>query len=265
MLHAVFVPTILQLSPVWLTTLIVFVLIIVSYIVGNKIRLNRNKRLPALAEIDTGKMSGILIGLLGFLLAFTFGMANSRYDKRRELIIQEANDIGTAFLRTKVLPDSMQKIITPLFNAYLDARIDFSTGEFDLVRLERDFIKADSIGKEIWRTSVNFTDEKDAMLRMNTMIPALNAMIDITTTRRSAGESTIPDSILYFLFMLAFCSAFLLGYESKGKVDGFILGVFTIMISFTIFTILDLDRPRGGFITTSVANQKLIELQGTFK
>jgi hypothetical protein len=232
---------------------------------GNKVRKSRNRKHPELADTDTGKISGILIGLLGFLLAFTFGMANSRYDKRRELIVQEANDIGTAFLRTKTLPDSMQKIITPVFNNYLDARIAFSTGDVDYPRLVRDYMRADSIGKEIWAICVNYTSERDAMLRMNTLIPALNNMIDITNTRRLAGESTIPDSILYFLFVLCFCSAFLLGYESKGSIDWVVLSTFTVMISVTIFTILDLDRARSGFINMDVANQKIIELRGTFK
>lgn len=256
--------SILQISPSWVTAMIIFILSIAFYLAGHKTRIRRNRKYSDLADTDTGKISGILIGLLGFLLAFTFGMANSRFDHRRTLIVEEANDIGTAFLRTKTLPDSMQKILTPAFNQYLEARIEFSTGEVDYQRLLRDYNEADSIGKAIWNICVNYTSERDAMIRINTLIPALNDMIDITTSRRAAGEATIPDSILYFLFVLCFCSAFILGYESKGRIDWVVLSTYSIMISITVFTILDLDKPRSGFITMDVAVQKMIDLRGTF-
>src|SRR4051812_8144613 len=107
-----FTPSFLQISPAWLVSLIVFVLIGSSYVVGHRLQSKKSKIDPQFAERDSGKISGILIGLLGFLLAFTFGMSNARFDKRRDLTVQEANNIGTAFLRTKAYPDSVQKILT---------------------------------------------------------------------------------------------------------------------------------------------------------
>jgi hypothetical protein len=96
------------------------------------------------------------------------------------------------------------------------------------------------------------------------MIPALNAMIDITTTRRSAGESTIPRSIMYFLFALSLCSAFLVGYDTKGQSDRIVVFGFATILSITIFMIVDLDRPRSGLINLDVANEKIIELRSMF-
>jgi len=96
------------------------------------------------------------------------------------------------------------------------------------------------------------------------MIPALNDMIDITTTRRAAGESTIPDSILYFLFILCISAAFLLGYDHKNKIDWIVVIGFAILLSATIFTIIDLDRPRSGLINMDSPNQKIVELRDMF-
>ena len=97
------------------------------------------------------------------------------------------------------------------------------------------------------------------------MIPALNAMIDITTTRRAAGEATIPDSIVYFLLILCIGSAFLLGYDNKNKIDWIVVMGLAIMLSLTVFNIIDLDRPRSGLINMNKPNQKIVELRGMFK
>ena len=89
-------------------------------------------------------------------------------------------------------------------------------------------------------------------------------MIDITMTRRAFGEATIPDSIMYFLFILCFCSAFLLGYDFKDKIDWVVVIGFAVVLSATIFTILDLDRPRSGLIDMDGPNQKIVELREMF-
>jgi hypothetical protein len=263
-----FNPTTLQIAPAWLVALIIFCLIILFYLIGHFFQAKRNRKDPELAKADLGKMSGILIGLLAFLLAFTFGMSNSRYDKRRELTIEEANDISTAYLRTKAYPDSLQKLLTPAFNEYLEARIAFSTANLnetsDLATLERDYLKADSIGKKIWDIAVSYVPVNSVRVTASQLLPALNAMIDITTSRRAAGEETVPDPILYFLFILSFCASFLLGYETRRITEWVILTVYAVMISLTIFIILDLDRPRSGIIKMERPIQKVIELRGTF-
>src|SRR5688572_16027095 len=87
------------------------------------------------------------------------------------------------------------------------------------------------------------------------LIPALNDMIDITATRRAAGQATVPDSIMYFLFILCFCSAFLLGYDTKAKIDWIVVVGFAIMLSSTVFNIIDLDRPRSGSIDMNTAKR----------
>jgi hypothetical protein len=89
-------------------------------------------------------------------------------------------------------------------------------------------------------------------------------MIDITTTRRAAGEATVPDSIMYFLFILCFCAAFLLGYDNKYKIDWIVVTGFALMLSITVYTIIDLDRPRSGLINMDAPNEKIIELREMF-
>lgn len=126
------------------------------------------------------------------------------------------------------------------------------------------YIMAGEISTKIWSVATTYAKVDPITTKTSELIPALNAMIDITTTRRAAGEATIPDSIMYFLFTLCICSAFLLGYDRKNNFDWIVVIGFAIMLSATVFTIIDLDRPRSGLINMDVPNQKIVELLELF-
>lgn len=214
---------------------------------------------------DLGAINGTLLGLLALLLAFTFGMSNSRYDTRRQLVIEEANAIGTVILRTDVYPDSIRVLMRSHLKDYVEARIAFYESRMDIKRIVETYQQGDAIGKQLWSLTADYAKQDPTTTRTSELIPALNAMIDITTTRRAAGEATIPDSIMYFLFILCLCSAFLLGYDHKNKFDWIMVIGFALMLSSTIFTIIDLDRPRSGLIDMDVPNQKIKELREMFR
>src|SRR6187399_822560 len=90
---------------------------------GRRIGVRRRARDPEGAEIGLGTINGAVFGLMGLLIAFTFSGAASRFDKRRELVVQEANNIGTAYLRLDLLPASAQPALRERFRRYVDARI----------------------------------------------------------------------------------------------------------------------------------------------
>lgn len=220
---------------------------------------------PDQTKVDLAAINGTLLGLLGLLLAFTFSMASSRFDSRRQLVIEEANDIGTVILRTDLYPDSMRQILRSNLKEYLNQRIAFYEAGMDIEEAMGHYTQAAEIGNTIWLSVANYSKIDKMVARTQQMVPALNAMIDITTTRRAAGEATIPDSIMYFLLVLCCGSAFLLGYDHKHKIDWIVVIGFAIMLSATVFTIMDLDRPRNGLINMDVPNQKMIELREMFE
>lgn len=257
--------TILQRSPIYLVVAILFVLIFLFYLLGYRVRKGVIRRNPEQSMAELGAINGTLLGLLGLLLAFTFGMASSRFDTRRQLVIEEANDIGTVILRTDFFPDSTRRLLRGTLKEYVEARIAFYQAGMNINQAVRYYLKADSISKVTWSIVTKYAEQDNVTTRTSELVPALNAMIDITTTRRAAGESTIPDSIMYFLFSLCLCSAFLLGYDNKLKIDWIVVGGFAIMLSVTVLTILDLDRPRGGLINMNATNQKIVELRQMFE
>jgi hypothetical protein len=255
----------LQATPTYLIAFIILALIIAFYLLGYRLRGRAVLKNPKAQLPDLGALNGTLLGLLGLMLAFTFGMSNSRYDTRRKLVVEEANYIGTAVLRTDIYPDSIRRILRAHFKRYVKARIAHYQSGMNMEKTMENYAKADSIGKEIWTIAASYAKVDNITTRTSELLPALNNMIDITTTRRAAGEATIPDSIMYFLFILCFCSAFLLGYDNKNKIDWIGVMGLAVMLSSTVFTIIDLDRPRSGLIKMDKANQKMVELLRLFE
>jgi hypothetical protein len=254
----------LQRADAWVVALVMFILIFGFYFLGHRLRRISIQKNPKDETIDLGAVNGMLLGLLGLILAFTFSMANTRFDARRELMIKEANAIGTAILRADLYPDSVRRVLRDVLKAYLNERIIFYEAGMNFQEAKLHYLEADRLGKKAWSTSAAFA-KKDANATIaSELIPALNDMIDITTTRRAAGEETIPDSILYFLFLLCLTSTFLLGYDNKGKADKIVISGLATMLALTLFTIIDLDRPRSGFINLDVPHQKIVELREMF-
>jgi hypothetical protein len=256
--------SLLQLTPSSVIAIIIFFLIVIFFWLGHRTRFNIIQKDPEHAKVDLKAINGMLLGLLGLLLAFTFGMSNSRFNTRRELVIQEANNIGTVILRTDIYPDSVRKLLRSNLKDYLEARIAFYEAGLDIEKIIYYYRQADAIGKKVWSIAAKYAAEDDITTLTSQFIPALSAMIDIATTRRAAGESTIPDSIMYFLFILCCGSSFLLGYDHKEKIDWIIIVGFSIMLSATVFNIIDLDRPRSGLIDMDTPNQKIVELRQLF-
>ena len=219
---------------------------------------------PDHSKIDLGQISGTLLALLGLLLAFTFSMSNSRFDNRRQLVIEEANAIGTVILRTDIYPDSIRKILRANLKEYVDNRIAFYRAGMNMEKTVDYYTKADEVSKKIWSTAASYAKMDNVTTRTSMLIPALNEMIDITTTRRAVGEATIPDSIMYFLFTLCIGAAFLLGYEQREKIDWIVVIGFAAMLSATVFNIIDLDRPRSALINMHKPNEKIVELRQMF-
>lgn len=257
--------SLLQSAPTFLVAIILFILILGFYLLGNYVRSRAVRKNPDLAKIDFGAINGMLLALLGLLLAFTFSMSNSRFDARRQLIIEESNNIGTVILRTDIYPDSVRQLLRSNLKEYVEQRIEFYQVGMNIDKAVRHYLKADSIGKVVWSMVASYAKVDNITTRTSEMIPALNAMIDITTTRRAAGESTIPDLIIYFLFLLCIGSAFLLGYEKPNHIDWIVVIGFGVMLSLTVYAIIDLDRPRSGLIDLDTPHQKIVELRDMFK
>jgi len=208
-----------------------------------------------------------VFALLGLLLGFAFAGAVDRLDKRRDLIVAEANNISTAYLRLDTLAPEDQPVIRELFRQYLEARITV----YRLIDNERDpataFATAESLQAEIWTAAVAAVDRPNRQYAAELVLPAVNDMIDVTTERKVALSTQIPELVLVLLFGVSLFSALLAGtgmsrYGVRHIVHG---SIFAAAVTLTVYTILDLDSPRGGLIRLDAADRVLEELRGSIQ
>lgn len=244
--------------------LALFFLLIIAFIAGFQLRKWKLRRNPSKNKGDMGSISSTLLGLLALILAFTFSMANSRFDTRRDLAVQEANAIGTALLRIGFFPDSIQTEMKATLQKYVEERIGTIESGSDVGKIIKHNANSEALGIVLWNQVTEYAKADPNLVKTSEIVPSLNEMIDLTTSRRAAGEANIPPSIQAFLIILCIASTFLLGYERKDNFDWIIVGGFSLMLSITVFSILDLDRPRSGLVTMDEANSKIIELRGAF-
>jgi len=210
-----------------------------------------------------GAIDGAVFALMGLLTAFTFSGAASRFEDRRHLITQEANDIGTAWMRLDLLPADVQPSLREMFKRYVSVRVvvyrDVTTPGVAAQRLA----ETAELQRQIWAAAVAAVRRPDAAGQAGILVlPALNQMFDITTTRQMATQNHPPDIIYLLLLVLTLLSAFLAGFEFTGDLSGTWLhrGVFALLMAVTLFVIVELEYPRRGFIRIDEADQAISEV-----
>ena len=213
-----------------------------------------------------GLVDGSVFTLLGLLLAFTFSGAATRLDARRQLIVEETNDIGTAYLRLDLLPASAQPALREKFRQYVDSRLAAYRKLPDVAAAREELARSASLQGEIWNQAVAATRAPDTHPdAARLLIPALNSMIDITTTRTMTMQMHPPAIVFVMLVVLALVSSLLAGYGmARGKSRNWIhIICFAIAMSVSVFVILDLEFPRAGWIREDAFDQSLIDLRQT--
>ncbi|HXO74357.1 MAG TPA: hypothetical protein VN824_03985, partial [Puia sp.] len=127
-------------------------------------------------------------------------------------------------------------------------------------------LKSSLYGDSLWRIATAMVRSEDIIKRNSgsLIVAALNDMFDAATSRKASREATIPESILWLLFILCYASAFIVGYGGKQKISWIMVVGFALMVSITVFAILDLDRPHRGLITLDKAEEMILELRGSF-
>jgi len=219
--------------------------------------------LPSVGSLETA-----VFALLGLLIAFTFSGALNRYDVRRAQIVDEANAIGTAWLRIDVLPAAVQPPMRDTFRAYVDARISTYRKLPDLESARLELARSQQLQSVIWSQAVAAAHLPDARPSVEiVLMPALNAMFDITTVRVAATQMHPPAIIYGMLLGLALASALLAGYQAAGAARyDWVHGLgFAAMVSLTLFVILDIEYPRSGWVNLDKIDQLLVNVRAGMK
>ncbi len=212
-----------------------------------------------------GFLLSAIFGLSAFILAFTFGMSAARYSNVRDLIIEEANDIGTALLRSNLYSDSVKDAFHADFKKYIDARLSFYDHVANADLLNKAKLDAEKARTQLWMRAAQQSKQPNMLIPSNNMIPALNNMFDIATTIEMTLYARVPDIVIYMLFILGVVTSFIGGYTSKeiGKKDWIIIVAFALFSSMVTYITLDLGRPMRGIIKGNIGKVAITEISKT--
>jgi hypothetical protein len=208
-------------------------------------------------------LEGAIFGLMGLLLAFTFYGAATRFEVKRQLIVDETNAIGTAYLRIDLLPLSRQEALRDSLRRYLDARLAFYHKLWDASAAKDEASRATAVQREIWSQAVVACREVPSPATTQLVLSSLNAMIDITTTRDVALHTHPPAIIFALLGVLLLICSLLAGFDAaahKSRSPVHMLG-FAAVMAITVYVILDYEYPRAGMIRLESTDQSLVDLR----
>ncbi len=250
--------TILDLVPVPVLLPLTIVLALAAIEIGRWIG-RRRKASGGEDDGPVGASVGATLGLLAFTLAFTFGMAASRFDTRKEMVVQDANAIGTTYLRASLLAEPTASEIRKLLREYVDVRLDAAARPGGVAAaLER----CEQLQGQIWSaTSALVARQQPDLGSSFLFVNALNEMIDVHSMRVAAMRNRIPGTIWFFLFLTAALGMISMGYQSGLTGSRRSVAIVSLAVAFSgvIMLIADLDRPQSGFVR--VSQQSMADLQ----
>jgi hypothetical protein len=211
-------------------------------------------------------MQASIFGLMGLLVAFTFSGAASRFEARRSLIAEEANAIGTAYLRVDLLPVESQPLLRHDFREYVRSRLDVYQNIPDIAATKAALDRSKELQKKVWSDAVHALQgagpsEKTLLLN------SLNEMIDITTLRTVALTTHPPAAVFVMLGLTVIASSALAGYSmsSSGVRHWIFVITFVGALSAAIYTIFDYEFPRFGVIRIDPVDEVLVQTWESMK
>lgn len=254
--------TFLKTVPAWLIAIGIFLLILAINWAGFEYRKYLVNKKPQDVPESLGTLEGSLLGLMALMIAFTFNMATAKFEARRANVVEEANAIETTLLRTDLYPDSLRKGYLPEFDEYIDARHEYFQAGHSDAKIEAAIKKSKEVAGRIWKRTMDNSRLVENKLITQPVIQELNKMIDMIAKREGLREAKVPPLILIMLLLLTLVSAFISGYSHKVRKRNRVMTLaFAIMTTFTIYLILDMDRPRQGLINIDKAEHKILEIK----
>ena len=240
-----------------------FVALLLSLELGRRVRLREIRDKHDVEPARFGIVDGAVFGLMGLLLAFTFAAAGSRFEARRQLLVEEANAVGTAWLRLDLLPDSARRPMQASFRQYVDARLAGYRALPDTARAMREFARAAGMQQSIWSGAIAATEAAPTPAPALLLLPALNDMFDIASTRIAAMRAHLPAVVFGLLCFLVLCCGTLAGYGMtySGPRNWLHSVGFATVFVVTMYVIVDYEFPRWGFINLASLDKPMLEVR----
>lgn len=236
-----------------------FVFLLLAAVIGDTLR----SKVRALKEDERGDFGVVLnatLTLLGLLIGFSFSMAISRYDQRKNYEEAEANAIGTEYARADLLPAADAARVRQLLKKYLDERMLFYTTR-DEARLAKINAETTELQNELW-ASVRLPSMAQPTPVVALAVSGMNDVLNSQGYTQAAWWNRIPTAAWAMMAAIAISCNLLIGYGAHGR-DWRILLIVPVVVSIAFFLIADIDSPHGGAIL--VSPQNLISLSQSLR
>jgi len=231
---------------------------------GRRLGIRRRPKESEGERGSLGTIEGAMFALFGLVMAFTFSGAATRFNEKRALIAVEANSIETAYLRVNLLPQDARPELQELFRRYLDSRLETYRKLPNMEAAEVEMAKSKKLQRDIWTKALAATQLRDSHADAGKLLlPSLNSMIDITTTRGMALQTHPPNVIYVLLFSLGLICALLAGYRMAiGQCRSWLhILSFAVMTVIIVYVIVDVEYPRAGLIRLQAFDQLLVDVR----
>ena len=242
-----------------------FCLMVAATLTGHRVALARSRRADAEASVGTSAVDAAVLGLLGLLIAFWFSSAGTRLDMRRSLIVEEANAIGTAWLRLALLPQDVQPVMRGLFREHVDVRLEQAPAASPDTS-KRLATRADEVQSAIWRQAVEAAPRCESEQAAAILLASLNEMFDAAARHQAAYDAHTPTLILVLVLVVGAFSGLLAGHDmgTRGPVNWLHALALAAVVSLTVWVIYDLEMPRYGLIRVDNYDHLLRDLRDGF-
>jgi cytochrome bd-type quinol oxidase subunit 2 len=195
--------------------------------------------------------------LLSLLIAFTLSMAVDRFNVRRELMVDEANSVGTTDLRARMLPAAFSEPIRAILLKYVDVRLEYGRSGYDDAKLQRALLRTKELQDQLWRHSVALAREaRDPITSI--FLQSLNQTIDLSEKRLAALENRVPLPVWIMLVLIATLACTVVGATVRRRYWLAML-ISPVMIAVAMGFVADLDSPRTGLIRVSQSSMDRLQ------
>jgi hypothetical protein len=244
----------------WLVYALTVVVIIAAAEGGAMLARWERVRRPDDADRFLSTLAAPSLGLLALMIGFSFAMALSRFEARKAAVLDEANAIGTAALRGRMLTEPFSTTVAPLFKEYAQLRVSRRGALLDSPESVRAIQRSLEVQEALWRQAMGAVTANPHMVPTGLFVQALNDMIDMHEKRLTAGRNHVPPIVLITLEGIAVFAMACAGYGvamARMRRRGALL-IMGVVIGSVIALIVDLDRPQAGFIV--VSQQPVLDL-----
>jgi hypothetical protein len=221
------------------------------------------------ADASNAAVDGVVFAVLGLLIAFIFSASASRFDERRKLIIEQANALGTAWLRTELLPESDRAPIRQRMRQWVADSLDLMPRAPHLDPAARQ-ARLDDLGRlqtEAWQLAVAAVDRHPRPNYAQLVLPPMNDWIDLSTTRLTMDHRGPPPFSIPTLVVMSLVGSVLIGYEmgKRPRRSPLHMLAFAGVIAFAVYIIVDLNSARAGLIRIDAADQAMVQLHASMQ